>query len=83
MTFPHWKEAQYPDREEKKQNKLKSKLKNEDKNGNNKFTEKNRLFRRNLNEGKMYTDRYVRRMKAAQNKLMDKFTMGAKYALTA
>ena len=58
-------------------------MKNEDKDGKNKFTEKNRLFRRNLNEGKMYTDRYVRRMKAAQNKLMDKFTLGAKYALTA
>ena len=56
-------------------------MKNEDKDGKNKFTEKNRLFRRNLNEGKMYTDRYVRRMKAAQNKLMDKFTLGAKYAL--
>ena len=56
-------------------------MKNEDKDGKNKFTEKNRLFRRNLNEGKMYTDRYVRRMKVAQNKLMDKFTLGAKYAL--
>ena len=58
-------------------------MKNEDKDGKNKFTEKNRLFRRNLNEGKMYTDRYVRRMKAAQNKLMDKFTLGSKYALAA
>ena len=47
------------------------------------YTNKNRLFIRNLDEGKMYTHRYVRRLKVAHNKLMDKFTLGSKYALRA
>ena len=45
--------------------------------------ETNRLFIRNFDEGKLYTNRYVRRLKAAHKKLMDKFTLGSKYALTA
>ena len=31
----------------------------------------------------MYTERYVRRLKVAHNKLLDKFTLGSKYALKA
>ena len=48
-----------------------------------KYTNKNRLFLRNLDEGKMYTHRYVRRLKVAHDKLMNKFTLGSKYALRA
>ena len=45
--------------------------------------EANRLFIRNFDEGKLYTNRYVRRLKAAHKKLIDKFTLGSKYALVA
>ena len=31
----------------------------------------------------MYTDRYVRRLKVSHAKLLDKFTLGSKYALRA
>ena len=55
---------------------------NERADDNKKYTEKNRLFKR-IEAGKMYTDRYVRRLKVAHNKLLDKFTMGSKYALRA
>ena len=41
------------------------------------------MFVRPLDAGKLYTERYVKRLKAANTKLMDKFTMGSKYALTA
>lgn len=58
-------------------------LNNKTDDGTDRYTEKNRLFSRNLDESKMYTDRYVRRLKVAQNKLMDKFTLGSKYALKA
>jgi len=48
-----------------------------------KHNEKDRLFITNFDEGKLYTNKYVRRLKAAHNKLIDKFTLGSKYALTA
>lgn len=51
--------------------------------GKDKYSEKNRLFKRIENEGKLYTERYIRRLKVAHTKLLDKFTMGAKYALKA
>ena len=55
---------------------------NED--GTNKYTEANRLFHRSkFNDMKMYTDRYVRRLKAAHKKLIEKFALGSKYALIA
>ena len=41
------------------------------------------MFKRTLDEGKLYTDRYVQRLKVAHAKLMDKFTLGSKYALRA
>lgn len=34
-----------------------------------------------IDAGKLYTQRYVKRLKVAHNKLMDKFTLGSKYAL--
>lgn len=58
-------------------------LNNKTEDGKDKYTEKNRLFKRNLDEGKLYTDRYVRRLKVAHAKLLDKFTLGSKYALRA
>ena len=48
-----------------------------------KFTDRQRLFTRNADEGKLYTNRYVRRLKVAHTKLLDKFTLGSKYALVA
>ena len=56
---------------------------NKTEDGKDRYTEKNRLFKRNLDEGKLYTDRYVKRLKVAHAKLMDKFTCGSKYALRA
>lgn len=37
----------------------------------------------NNDAGKLYTNRFVGRLKAAHKKLMDKFTLGSKYALVA
>ena len=48
-----------------------------------KAAETNRLFIRNFDEGKLYTNRYVRRLKAAHKKLIDKFTLGSKFALVS
>lgn len=39
------------------------------------------MFKVDINAGKLYTQRYVKRLKVAHNKLMDKFTLGSKYAL--
>ena len=62
---------------------IEKQLKNKTEDGNDKYTEKNRLFKRNFDAGKMYTDRYVRRLKVSHAKLLDKFTLGSKYALRA
>ena len=49
----------------------------------NQVHDQSKLFIRNFDEGKLYTNRYVRRLKAAHQKLMDKFTLGSKYALVS
>ena len=72
------------EQEQSKHGLIANTLTNKTDDGKDRYTEKNRLFKRIHNdEGKMYTDRYVRRLKAAHGKLMDKFTLGSKYALRA
>ena len=59
-------------------------LQNEDIDEQNiKVRETNRLFVRNIDEGKLYTVRYIKRLKASHMRLIDKFTLGSKYALVA
>ena len=43
----------------------------------------NKYFVMNLDHGKLYTNRFVERLKFKQRKIMDKFTLGSKYALVA
>ena len=74
------------DEEERKDEMIKNKLikKKMQKAGQSKYAEINRLFHRNKhNDNKVYTDRYVRRLKAAHKKLIEKFALGSKYALVA
>ena len=72
-------EDELNDRIKEKVMKMKRGLNND---GTNKYTEANRLFHRSkFNVMKQYTDRYVRRLKAAHRKLVEKFALGSKYAL--
>ena len=51
--------------------------------GNSKYSEKNRLFKRDLEAGKLYTERFVKKLKASHNKVLKKFTAGSNYAMRA
>lgn len=70
--------------EEEEMDFITSLINNKTKDGKAKYTDKNRLFiRKHPDEGKLYTNRYVRRLKDTHKRLMDKFTLGSSYALKA
>ena len=51
--------------------------------GNSKYTEQNRLFKRDLDAGKLYTQRFVKKLKASHRKVLQKFASGSNYAMKA
>lgn len=51
--------------------------------GNSKYTDQNRLFKRDMDAGKLYTQRFVRKLKASHRKVLQKFASGSNYAIKA
>ena len=51
--------------------------------GGSKYTDKNRLFKRDLDANKLYTRRFVKKLKASHRKVMAKFAAGSNYAMKA
>ena len=51
--------------------------------GNSKYTEQSRLFKRDMDAGKLYTQRFVRKLKASHRKVLQKFASGSNYAMKA
>ena len=48
-----------------------------------KYAETNRLFQRTEQAAKLYTERYVKKLKATHRSIMNKFTAGTNYAMRA